>query len=119
MGRSPSYGGVGPMSKDLNDMEKVEQILTTLQSIYDPELPVSIYDLGLIYEINLEENDEVNIVMTLTSPNCPVAQSLPVDVKNKIEEIEGINKAVVEIVFDPPWDPGKMSEAAKLEMNLL
>ena len=107
------------MSDATNDMKKVEQILATLQDIYDPELPVSIYDLGLIYEINLEDNDRVNIVMTLTSPNCPVAQTLPVDVKNKIEEIEGINKAVIEIVFEPPWDPGKMSEAAKLEMNLL
>lgn len=101
------------------DERLAHNVIKVLQNIYDPEIPVSIYDLGLIYEINIQEDQKVNIVMTLTSPNCPVAEQLPVEVKTEIEKLELVEKATINIVFDPPWDPDKMSEAAKLEMNLL
>ena len=107
------------MTDPARDMATIKNVIQTLRDIYDPELPVSIYDLGLIYEINLQDPNIINVVMTLTSPNCPVAQTLPVDVKTKLEEIDGVEKANIEIVFEPPWTPEKMSEAAKLEMNLL
>jgi len=95
-----------------------QEIVRVLQSIYDPEIPVSIYELGLIYEINLQDNKRVEIVMTLTSPNCPVAESLPVEVKTKIEELKSIDKAIINIVFEPPWTPERLSDAARLELNL-
>lgn len=95
-----------------------QEIVRVLQSIYDPEIPVSIYELGLIYEINLQDNKRVEIVMTLTSPNCPVAESLPVEVKTKIEELKSIDKAIINIVFEPPWTPARLSDAARLELNL-
>jgi len=95
-----------------------QEIVRVLQSIYDPEIPVSIYELGLIYEINLHDNKKVEIVMTLTSPSCPVAESLPVEVKTKIEELKSIDKAIINIVFEPPWTPERLSDAARLELNL-
>ena len=88
-------------------------------TIYDPEVPVNIYDLGLIYEIIVNEDLSVKIMMTLTAPNCPVAESLPVEVEEKINAIEGIKSAVVEIVFEPPWDKDMMSEEAKLDLGFL
>ena len=86
--------------------------------IYDPEIPVNIYDLGPIYKIEVLPNKMVNIDMTLTSPNCPVAESLPKSVKNNILKIEGVSDVNLKLVWDPPWDKTKMSEAAKLELNL-
>jgi len=94
-------------------------IINVLKSIYDPEVPVNIYDLGLIYEINLKVDFSVDIKMTLTTPNCPVAESLPEEVKQKVSNIAGITKVNIEIVFDPPWDKDMISEEAKLDLGLL
>lgn len=96
-----------------------EEIVKVLKGIYDPEIPVDIYELGLIYDVMVNTDNEVKILMTLTSPNCPVAESLPQEVKEKIEKIEGIKEAEVEITFDPPWSRDLMSEEAKLELGML
>ena len=96
-----------------------QKIINMLKTIFDPEIPVDIYELGLIYEINIDENFDVEIVMTLTSPNCPVAETLPVDVENKVEEVHGIKSVKVNIVFDPPWERDMMSEEAKLDLGML
>ena len=95
-----------------------EKIISEIKKIYDPEIPVNIFDLGLIYKIDVTENKKVIIEMTLTSPNCPVAESLPNSVKNNILKIEGIQDVDLKLVWDPPWTKDKMSEAAKLELNL-
>jgi FeS assembly SUF system protein len=95
------------------------EILKALKTIYDPEIPVNIYDLGLIYEIDVDESDNVNIKMTLTAPNCPVADSLPIEVKEKVQTIEGVNQVNLTLVFDPAWGPDMMSEEAKLELGFL
>ena len=94
-----------------------EQIINEIKKIYDPEIPVNIYELGLIYKIEVDDN-KVLIEMTLTSPNCPVAESLPNSVKDNILKIEGIKDVDLKLVWDPPWTKEKMSEAAKLELNL-
>lgn len=96
-----------------------DSVVNKLKTIYDPEIPVNIYDLGLIYEIRVDDNNKVFVRMTLTAPNCPVAESLPVDVKDSIAMINGINGCDVEVVFDPPWDKEMMSEEAKLELGFL
>ena len=99
--------------------ELKEKVITEIKKIYDPEIPVNIYELGLIYKIVInEENKKVIIEMTLTSPNCPVAESLPNSVKENILKIEGINDVDLKLVWDPPWTKDKMSEAAKLDLNL-
>lgn len=101
-------------------MENLEdKIVAILKTIYDPEIPVDIYELGLIYEVQISKEGRVDIDMTLTSPNCPVAETLPKDVKEKVETIEGVAEAEVHIVFDPPWDKDMMSEEAKLELGFL
>ena len=94
------------------------KVVEEIKKIYDPEIPVNIYELGLIYKIDVDENNKVNIDMTLTSPNCPVAESLPNDVKNNIKKVEGVSDVNLNLVWEPPWDKDKMSEAAKLELNL-
>ena len=94
------------------------KVIDEIKKIYYPEIPVNIYDLGLIYKIDVDEKKNVNIDMTLTSPNCPVAESLPNDVKNNILKIEGVSAVNLNLVWEPPWDKDKMSEAAKLELNL-
>lgn len=94
-------------------------VIDVMKSIYDPEIPVDIYELGLIYEINIDDNLHVEIEMTLTSPNCPVAESLPLEVEQKTAGIPDIQSAKVNIVFDPPWDKDMMSEEAKLELGFL
>jgi FeS assembly SUF system protein len=96
-----------------------EAVVETLKTIYDPEIPVNIYEMGLIYEVKLDDDMNAQILMTLTTPNCPVAESLPVEVKDRISEIDGINSAEVELTFEPPWDQTMMSEAAQLELGLL
>jgi FeS assembly SUF system protein len=96
-----------------------EKVIEKLQAIFDPEIPVSIYELGLIYEINVLPINNVQIVMTLTAPGCPAAQSLPVDVDQKIREIEGVNDVHVSVTWTPPWDKSKMSEVAQLELGWL
>ena len=96
-----------------------ENIIAALKEIFDPEIPVDIFELGLIYEVKIKADGFVEVDMTLTSPNCPVAESLPVDVKNKVESVEGVSEAKVNIVFDPPWDKDMMSEEAQLELGFL
>ena len=95
-----------------------EIIISEIKKIYDPEIPVNIYELGLIYKIEIKDNNKAIIEMTLTSPNCPVAESLPKMVKDNILKIDGINDVELKLVWEPPWDKDKMSEAAKLELNL-
>tara|TARA_B100000700_G_C14603989_1_gene650426 strand:- start:257 stop:556 length:300 start_codon:yes stop_codon:yes gene_type:complete len=99
-------------------MGKKEKIIEEIKKIYDPELPVNIYELGLIYEITLENEKSAKIKMTLTTPNCPVAESLPNEVKEGAMQVEGIENVDVQLVWDPPWNKDMMSESAKLEMNL-
>ena len=94
------------------------KVIEEVKKIYDPEIPVNIYDLGLIYKIEVDEKNKVNIDMTLTSPNCPVAESLPKEVKDNIMKIDGVSDVNLNLVWEPPWDKEKMSEAAKLELNL-
>ncbi|MDX1348977.1 MAG: SUF system Fe-S cluster assembly protein [Putridiphycobacter sp.] len=96
-----------------------DKIIAALKEIYDPEIPVDIFELGLIYEVKIKEDGFVEIDMTLTSPNCPVAESLPVDVKKKVEGIDEVSECQVNIVFDPPWDKDMMSEEAQLELGFL
>jgi len=96
-----------------------DKIVTMLKSIYDPEIPVDIYELGLIYEVKIDKENNVSIDMTLTSPNCPVAESLPKEVEDKVASVEGVLSAKVNIVFDPSWDKDMMSEEAKLELGFL
>ena len=98
--------------------ELKEKIVSEIKKIYDPEIPVNIYELGLIYKIEIKESKKVNIDMTLTSPNCPVAESLPKMVKDNILKLEGVGDVDLNLVWDPPWTKDKMSEAAKLELNL-
>ena len=94
------------------------QVIEEIKKIYDPEIPVNIYELGLIYKVEVDEKNKVNIDMTLTSPNCPVAESLPKEVKDNIMKVEGVSDANLNLVWEPPWDKDKMSEAAKLELNI-
>jgi FeS assembly SUF system protein len=98
--------------------ELKEKVISEIKKIYDPEIPVNIYELGLIYKIDIDKKNKVNVEMTLTSPNCPVAESLPNDVKNNILKVEGVSDVDLKLVWDPPWDKDKMSESAKLELNL-
>ena len=94
-------------------------VIDVLKTIYDPEIPVDVYELGLIYEVKINSDKHVDIQMTLTSPNCPVAESMPQEVEDKVAAIEGVKSAKVNIVFDPPWDKEMMSEEAKLELGFL
>ena len=97
-------------------MDLKEKVITEIKKIYDPEIPVNIYELGLIYDIKIKDKD-VQVKMTLTTPNCPVAESLPKEVKDSIMELKEVNKVDLDLVWDPPWDKSMMSEAAKLELN--
>ncbi len=99
---------------ELND-----KIIRAIKTVYDPEIPVDVYELGLIYQINIKENNDVHVLMTLTSPSCPAAESIPSDVKNRIEMIKEINDVDVEITFDPPYTSDLMSEEAKLELGFM
>ena len=96
-----------------------EAIVEVIKTIYDPEIPVDIYELGLIYDVLINEELKVKVLMTLTTPNCPVAETLPQEVEEKIRQMDGVNGAEVEITFDPPWDKDMMSEEAKLELGFL
>ena len=98
-------------------MDLREKIIDEIRKIYDPEIPVNIYELGLIYDVKVKE-DTAKIIMTLTTPNCPVAESLPKEVKDIAMQVEGIENVDLDLVFEPPWDKSMMSEAAKLELNL-
>lgn len=102
--------------EDIKSLE--ERIKDVIKTCYDPEIPVNIWELGLIYEIKVDAGNDVLVRMTLTSPACPVAETLPVEVENKIKEIPDVNSAKVEITFDPPWDKEMMSEEARLELGM-
>ena len=96
-----------------------ERIIAMLKTVYDPEIPVNIYDLGLIYKIDLQDDGDVSIDMTLTAPNCPAADFIMEDVRQKVDSVEGVNSSVINLVFEPEWDKGMMSEEAKLELGFL
>jgi len=98
--------------------ELKNKVIEEIKKIFDPEIPVNIYELGLIYKVEIDEKNKVNVDMTLTSPNCPVAESLPNQVKDSIMKVEGVSEVDLKVVWEPPWDKNKMSEAAKLELNL-
>ena len=105
---------------DHNKILQLEtDIVKTLKQIYDPEIPVNIYDLGLIYDINIDESKNVEIVMTLTAPNCPIADEILIEVKGRIEMLDEVKECSVNLVFDPPWDQTMMSEEALLELGML
>ena len=95
-----------------------DRVINVLENVYDPEIPVNIYEMGLVYKVTVDDDTNVHILMTLTSPMCPVAESLPPEVEEKVSAIEGVAKATVEITWDPPWDPEMMSEAARLELGM-
>ena len=99
-------------------MELKDKVIAEIKKIFDPEIPVNIYELGLIYNIDVDNNNNVKIDMTLTSPNCPVAESLPNEVKNSVKEIKEVKDVDLKLVWEPPWDKSMMSESAKLELNL-
>ena len=98
--------------------ELEEKIVATLKTIYDPEIPVNIYEIGLIYEIRIHDDFSVKVVMTLTTPNCPVAESLPAEVRQKVKEVEGVTDVDLELTFEPPWDMSMLSEEARLELGI-
>jgi len=105
------------MEQEIINLEN--KVIEMLKTIYDPEIPMDIFELGLIYEVRIDEDKNVSIDMTLTSPNCPVAESMPKEVEDKVASVEGVLSAKVHIVFDPPWDKDMMSEEAKLELGFL
>ncbi len=107
------------MEQEINTKELGEKIVTVLKTIYDPEIPVDIYELGLIYDVMVSTDYDVKILMTLTTPNCPVAETLPLEVEEKVKSLDMVKDAEVEITFDPPWSQDLMSEGAKLELGLL
>ncbi len=96
-----------------------ERVINVCRNVYDPEIPVNIYQLGLIYDINVSEEGKVKVVMTLTTPNCPVAESLPEEVRTEVGKLQGVTEVDLELTFDPPWDQDMMTEEAKLELGLL
>lgn len=103
----------------INKQELKVAIIAALKTIYDPEIPVDIYELGLIYEVNIDDTAHVEVIMTLTSPSCPVAGSLPAEVEQKVKEVEGVSDVTLELVFEPPWTQDMMSEEAQLELGFL
>jgi|Transcript_5749 FeS assembly SUF system protein len=107
------------MSTEIDTNALGEKIVRVIKTIFDPEIPVDIYELGLIYDVFVNEDLDVKILMTLTTPNCPVAETLPLEVEEKVKSIDEVKDAVVEITFDPPWNQDLMSEEAKLELGML
>jgi FeS assembly SUF system protein len=112
-----SDAGAEARQTELNGLG--ERITDALRTVYDPEIPVNIFELGLIYKIDIDDANHVHLDMTLTSPACPVAGILPDEVRTKVEEIEGVSGATVEVVWDPPWHPGMMTEEAQLELGII
>lgn len=111
--------GAGADEASRRHKDEIEQrVVEVLKTVFDPEIPVDIWELGLIYEIAVDDADGVDVKMTLTSPMCPVAGSLPPEVEAKVAAVEGVNSARVEVVWDPPWGPERMSESARLTLNL-
>ena len=104
---------------DINDLVIEGEVLEALRTCFDPEIPVNIYELGLIYNVNVEEGGAVTITMTLTSPHCPAAQSMPAEIVEKVKAISGVSDVRIDLVWDPPWEPSKMSEAARLQLGMM
>jgi FeS assembly SUF system protein len=120
---SPSTGEATPTESQGTEAASAEpdlaqRVVEIIKTVYDPEIPVNIYELGLIYEIDVRAENAVYVKMTLTSPMCPVAETLPPEVEQKVRMVEGVGDVELELVWDPPWDPEMMSEAAKLELNM-
>jgi FeS assembly SUF system protein len=114
-------GSVTAGASLLNGLERIalqDKVIEALRTCYDPEIPVNIYELGLIYEANVEPSGEVNVRMTLTTPNCPAAASLPQDVEGKVKALPQVTRVKVDVVWEPPWDPSKMTEAARLQLGM-
>ncbi len=107
-------GGALPTPEDLR-----EQVVEAIKTVFDPEIPVNIYELGLIYKVEVNEARDVQIDMTLTSPNCPAAQSMPAEVEQKTRSLSGVGEVTIDVVWDPPWSPEHMSEAARLELGVM
>jgi FeS assembly SUF system protein len=107
------------MNKEQEILSLEIEIVNTLKNVYDPEIPVNIYDLGLIYDIETDDQNKVKITMTLTAPNCPVADSLPIEIRDKVSAIPGVTAVDINLVFDPPWNQSMMSEEALLELGML
>lgn len=107
------------MSEEQNILSLEMEIVNILKNVYDPEIPVNIYDLGLVYDIETDDQHNVKITMTLTAPNCPVADSLPIEIRDKVAAIPGVNHVDINLVFDPPWNQSMMSEEALLELGML
>lgn len=107
------------MSETIDTAALGEKIVRVLKTVYDPEIPVDIYELGLIYDVFVNEDSDVKVLMTLTTPNCPVAETLPMEVEEKVRSLDEVKSAEVEITFDPPWSQDLMSEEAKLELGIL
>ena len=105
--------------ESLNETVVEAQVLDALRTCFDPEIPVNIYDLGLIYDVHADETGRVGIKMTLTSPHCPAVQSLPAEIEEKVRGVSGVTEVKIDLVWDPPWDPSKMSEAAKLQLGMM
>jgi len=102
----------------MSDDDLKQRVIEAIQTVYDPEIPVNIWEVGLIYDVAVSDAGDARVEMTLTSPMCPVAESLPVEVKQKVESVDGVRAATVDIVWEPPWDPEMMSEAARLELGM-
>lgn len=108
------------MMQEMSESKRIKDaVIEQLSTVYDPEIPVNIYELGLIYEVKVLEQGKVFVLMTLTTPNCPVAESLPIEVKEKVESVEGVSAAEIELTFEPPWDQDMISDEAKLDLGLL
>jgi len=105
--------------ESINELVIEAQVLEALRTCFDPEIPVNIYELGLIYNVNVEEGGVVTITMTLTSPHCPAAQSMPAEIEEKVKAVSGVSHVKIDLVWDPPWDPSKMSEAARLQLGMM
>ncbi len=123
-GNAMSSSAVEPAAQTMSPVDQLTaqateaRVLEAIRSCYDPEIPVNIYDLGLIYNVDVDAEGSVRVDMTLTSPACPVAGTLPIEVENKVKAVDGVTAAKVEIVWDPPWTPERMSEAARLQLNI-
>ena len=105
--------------ESINETVIEAEVMEALRSCFDPEIPVNIYELGLVYEVHVDSAGVVSIKMTLTSPHCPAAQSMPAEIEGKVKAISGVSDVKIDIVWEPPWDPSKMSEAARLQLGML
>jgi FeS assembly SUF system protein len=105
--------------ESINELVIEAQVIDALRTCFDPEIPVNIYELGLIYNVRVEEGGAVTITMTLTSPHCPAVQSLPAEIEEKVKGVSGVTGVKIDLVWDPPWDPSKMSEPARLQLGML